>query len=234
MTSPSIAFDVLQRPDFALLRVQLAQGQRIFAEPSAMASMDSSIVLKAGLKGGVLAGMGRMFAGESLIVNTFTAAQAAGEVMLAPGPAGDILHYRLAGGRLLLQRGAYLANSEGVEISAKWEGARGFFSGQGLVLLAASGAGDLFFNAYGAVLQMDVTDELIVDTGYVVAFEDTLRYQVSVLPGLGLGGKAKSFFFGGEGLVVRFSGQGRVWVQTRTVNPFLTFIHPYRPQKKRD
>ena len=79
---------------------------------------------------------------------------------------------------------------------------------------------------------MDVSDELIVDTGYVVAFEDTLRYQVSVLPGLGLGGRAKSFFFGGEGLVVRFSGQGRVWIEMRTVNPLLSFLHPYRPQKK--
>jgi uncharacterized protein (TIGR00266 family) len=227
----SLAFDVFQRPDFAMLRVQLAQGQKMFAEPAAMATMDPAISLKAGLKGGVLGSMGRMFAGESLIVNTFSADQGAGEVLFAPGAAGDILHYKLTGGRLFLQRGAYLANSDGVEMTAKWEGAKGFFSGQGLVLLAASGAGDVFFNAYGAVLQMDVSDELIVDTGYVVAFEDTLRYQVSVLPGLGIS-KAKAFFFGGEGLVVRFSGQGRVWVQTRTINPFLTFVYPYRPQRK--
>lgn len=229
----AIDFDVLQRPDFAMLRVRLAQGQRLFTEPAAMATMDPSISLKAGLKGGLLGSVGRMFAGESLIMNTFSAERGAGEVMLAPGPAGDVLHYRLDGsGRVFVQRGAFLAHGEGVEISAKWEGARGFFSGQGLVLLAASGAGDLFFNAYGAVLPMDVTDELIVDTGYVVAFEDTLQYRVSVLPGLGLGSKVKAFFFGGEGLVVRFSGQGRVWIQTRMVNPFLTWVHPYRPQKR--
>ncbi len=227
-------FDILQQPDFAMLRVKLAAGQRMFAEPAAMASMDATIGLKAGLKGGLLGSMGRMFAGESMIVNTFTAERGAGEVMFAPGPAGDVLHYRLTGGRLMLQRGAYLANSEGVELSAKWEGARGFFSGQGLVLLAATGTGDVFFNAYGAVLPIDVTDDFMVDTGYVVAFEDTLRYQVSTLPGLGIGGKLKSFFFGGEGLVVRFSGQGKVWVQTRTVNPFLSFVYPYRPQKKND
>lgn len=226
-----ISFDILERPDFALLRVRLAQGQRIFAEPSAMASMDTGITLKAGLKGGVLASMGRMLGGENMVVNTFTA-ERAGEVMFAPGPAGDILHYRLRGGRLLLQRGGYLANSDGVEVTGKWEGARGFFAGQGLVLLSARGTGDVFFNAYGAVLELDVTDELMVDTGYVVAFEDTLRYQVSVLPGLGIGAKAKSFFFGGEGLVVRFTGQGKVWVQTRTVNPFLSWVHPYRPERK--
>lgn len=232
MTS-SIDFDILGRPDFALLKLRLQAGQKLFAEPAAMATMDPWIKLKAGLKGGMLASMGRMFAGESLIMNTFSTDRA-GELMLAPGPAGDIVHYKLRGNRLRVQRGAYLAHGEGIEVSAKWEGARGFFSGQGLVLLQAHGEGDLFFNAYGAVLEMDVTSEMMVDTGYVVAFEDTLQYQVSVLPGLGLGGRMKSFFFGGEGLVVRFSGRGKVWIQTRTVNPFLSWVHPYRPQKKND
>jgi uncharacterized protein (TIGR00266 family) len=229
-----VDFDILQQPDFALLRVKLAPSQRLFAEPAAMASMDATIGLKAGLKGGLLGSVGRVFAGESMIVSTFTAERGAGEVLLAPGPAGDIVHHRLSGSRLLLQRGGYLANGEGVEVSAKWGGARGFFSGPGLILLQASGTGDLFFNAYGAVLELEVAGEYMVDTGYVVAFEDTLQYQVTTLPGLGLGGKAKSFFFGGEGLVVRFSGRGRVWVQTRTVNPFLSWVYPYRPQKKRD
>ena len=79
---------------------------------------------------------------------------------------------------------------------------------------------------------MDVRGEYIVDTGYVVAFENTLNYQVDVLPGLKTGGKLKSFFFGGEGLVARFSGQGKIWLQTRAVNPFLTWVYPYRPAPK--
>ena len=228
----TLQFDILQRPDFALLRVRLDPRQKLFAEPAAMASMDTSIHLAAGFKGGLMRSMGRMFAGESLVVSTYTAERGAGEVMLAPGPAGDIVHYRVGAGRLLLSRGAYLASGEGVELNAKWEGARGFFSGTGLILLAARGEGDLFFNAYGAVLELNVAGEYMVDTGYVVAFEDTLQYQVTTLPGLGLGGRAKSFFFGGEGLVARFSGQGRVWVQTRSVNPFLSWVYPYRPAKK--
>jgi uncharacterized protein (TIGR00266 family) len=231
---PPLDFDILQRPDFALLRVRLAEQQKLFAEPAAMAAMDPTVGLKAGFQGGVLGSVGRMFAGENLILNTYTAERGKGEVLLAPGPAGDVVHYGLRGGSLLLQRGSYLASSEGVEVNAKWAGARGFFSGAGLILLRAHGSGDLFFNAYGAVLELDVAGEYMVDTGYVVAFEDTLQYQVTTLPGLGIGGRAKSFFFGGEGLVVRFSGQGRVWVQTRTINPFLSWVHPYRPQKKRD
>ena len=231
---PTIDFEILQRPDFAMLCVKLAQGQRVFSEPAAMASMDPTITLTAGLRGGLLSGMGRMFAGESLIMNTFSAEHGPGELMLAPGPAGDIVHYRLRGGRMLLSRGAYLANGEGVSLSAKWEGARGFFSGNGLVLLQALGEGDIFFNAYGAVLELPIEGEYMVDTGYVVAFEDSLDYQVTTLPGLGVGSKVKSFLFGGEGLVVRFAGQGKLWVQTRTVNPFLSWVHPYRPVKKRE
>ncbi|MEY4579645.1 MAG: hypothetical protein RL701_4348 [Pseudomonadota bacterium] len=231
----AVEFEILQRPDFAMLRVQLAAGQSIYAEPSAMASMDPSIDLKAGFKGGVLGSVGRALSGESMVMNTFTAGRAAGEVMFAPGAAGEVMHYNLRGGQLMLQRGAYLAHGEGIDISAKWGGARGFFSGQGLILLRAQGSGDVFFSTYGAVLEMDVSSEgLIVDTGYIAAFEDTLSYEVSLLPGLGVGGRAKAFFFGGEGLVVRFRGQGKVWVQTRTINPFLGWVHPYRPVKKND
>jgi uncharacterized protein (TIGR00266 family) len=228
-------FDILERPDFAILRARLQSGQKVFAEPSVMATMDPTIELKAGFKGGLLGSVGRAFAGESMIMNTFTAQRGPGELMLAPGAAGEVIHQRLRGGSILLQRGAYLANTEGVEVNAKWGGGRGFFSGQGLILLRASGSGDLFFSTYGAVLELDVSEEgLIVDTGYVAAFEETLTYQVSVLSGLGLGAKAKSFFFGGEGLVVRFGGSGKVWVQTRTINPFLSWVYPYRPVKKRD
>jgi uncharacterized protein (TIGR00266 family) len=228
-------FDILEKPDFAILQARLQQGQKVYAEPSVMASMDPTIELKAGFKGGLLGSVGRAFAGESMVMNTFTAERGPGELMLAPGAAGEVIHHRLRASSIMLQRGAYLANTDGVEISAKWGGARGFFSGQGLVLLKATGTGDLFFSTYGAVIEMDVSQEgLIVDTGYVAAFEDTLTYNVSVLSGLSLGSKAKSFFFGGEGLVVRFAGQGKVWVQTRTINPFLSWVYPYRPVKKRD
>lgn len=229
--SSSLQFEITQRPDFGLLSVQLEQGQKIYSEPAAMASMDPGISMKAGLKGGLRKTLGKAFGGESIIINTFSADAGPGEVVFAPGAPGDTMHHRLDMSTLYLQRGAFMCHSEGVELTGKWQGAKGFFSGKGLVLLKASGTGDLFFNSYGAILEIDVTDEYIVDTSYVVAFEDTLEYSVSVLPGLKVGGKLKSFFFGGEGLVVRYRGQGRVWIQTRAVNPFLSWVHPFRPAK---
>lgn len=232
MTSASYDFDIVHRPDFALLCVRLRQNEHIFAEPSAMVSMDTGITLTAGLRGGLLQSLGRAMGGESLIINTFTA-RTAGEVVFAPGPMGDMVHYRLAGNRIMLQRGAFVAHGPGVEISGKWEGMRGFFSGEGFVLLRASGTGDLFFNTYGGLIEVDVVGDYFVDTGYVVAFEDTLGYRITTLPGLGIGGQMKTFFFGGEGLVCQFSGQGKLWIQTRAIPPFLTFVHPFRPVKKK-
>lgn len=218
------------RPDFSLLTVQLQPGQKVHAEPSAMASMSPTLDMKAGLKGGALKSLGRMFGGESMIVNTFTATRGPGEVVFAPGHLGDTQHYRLTGGTLLLQRGAFMAHGDGVEVTGKWQGAKGFFSGEGLVLLKASGAGDIFFNSYGAIIQIDVGGDFLVDTGYIVAFEDTLNYQVSVVPGL-RGGGFKRLFFSGEGLVCRFQGQGKLWIQTRYSSPYLSWIHQFRPTK---
>ena len=230
-TSPELSYEISQRPDFSLLTVNLDQGKRVLAEPSAMVSMSAGMHLKAGFRGGLGRSLGRMFGGESLIVNTFTAESSPGEIVFAAGPAGDVAYKRLDNSKLFLQRGAYLANTEGVELTGKWQGAKGFFSGEGLVLLQASGTGDLFFNSYGAIMPIDVAGEFIVDTGYIVAFEDTLQYRVTVLPGLRSRGKLKSFFFGGEGLVCQFSGQGRVWVQTRQVTTFLSWANGYRPSK---
>ncbi len=229
-----LSFEITQRPDFALLNVDLQPGQKIYAEPAAMATMDPVVRLKAGLRGGIGKALGRAFAGESLIMNTFSVEGVSGEISFAAGPLGDIRHCALRGNSLFLQRGAFLAHGEGVEISARWGGARGFFSGTGLVLLRASGSGSLFFNSYGAIIEVDVRDRYVVDTGYVVAFEDTLQYHVSVLSGLGVGSTLKSFLFGGEGLVCNFSGQGKVWIQTRAVNPFLRWIHPFRRVRRRN
>ena len=229
-------YEISLQPDFSLLTVHLEQGQQIFAEPSAMASMDPGIHLKAGLQAGIgkkaqMLGWG----GESLIINTFTAKDGPGEITFAPAPAGDMLHHHLEGQTLYLQHGSYVAHSEGVEIGGKWQGAKGFFSGEGMVLLKATGNGDVFFNSYGAILSVDVTDDYFVNTGYVVAFEDTLQYNVTTLPGLRMADKMKSLMYGREGLVCRFQGQGKVWVQTRCVIPFLNWINNFRlePEEKK-
>jgi uncharacterized protein (TIGR00266 family) len=120
-----------------------------------------------------------------------------------------------------------------VELKARWEGLKGFFSGEGLVLQQATGHGDLWFNTFGAILEIDVRGEYVVDTGCIVAFEDTLGYRVTTMPRPSGGGFLKTFLFGGEGLVCRFSGNGRLWIQTRGIGPFLGWVHPFRPVERK-
>ena len=235
--STALDFSINHSPEFPLLELRLAAGQQVFAEPSAMVTMSPSLDMSAGIKGGLIKGLGRALGGESLIVNTFTAKAGRAELALAPGGLGDVMHYNVGatGTGLMLQSGAFLAHGQGVSISGKWGGARGFFSGNGLVMLRASGSGDLFFNGFGAVLPIDVDGGYIVDTGYVLAFEETLNYEVTTMPGLRLGGLGtlKTFFLGGEGLVCRFSGRGKLWVQTRQVGSYLGWVYPFRPAKDR-
>jgi len=94
-----------------------------------------------------------------------------------------------------------------------------------MFLIKASGTGDLWFNSYGGIMEIDVADSYIVDTGHIVAFTQGLDYRVSRVGGY------KSLFFSGEGLVCRFSGQGKVWIQTRKIGPLTSFLRPFRPQK---
>ena len=228
-----LEFHIENQPDFATLRVQLAAGQSMLAEPSAMATMSPNIKLVSSVKGGALGALSRTFSGESVVLNTFTAEGAPGEVWFAPGPMGDLRHVRMNGQGVVLQRGAFVASSPGVSLAAKWQGLKGFFSGEGLALQAASGEGDLFFGTFGAILEIDVKDNYVVDTGCLVAFEDTLRYTVTPLPKPGGGMNLKSSLVGGEGLVCRFSGTGRLWIQTRGVGPLLRWVHPFRPVPKK-
>ena len=105
-----LEFSISQRPDFAMVEVILQQGQKVYAEPSAMASMDSTVTLKAGFKGGFGKTLGRALGGESLIMNTYTASRGLGRIAFASGQPGDVVHYALDCTTLMLQRGAFMAH----------------------------------------------------------------------------------------------------------------------------
>ena len=76
------------------------------------------------------------------------------------------------------------------------------------------------------MIEIDVQGEYVVDTGYIVAFTEGLDYKVQSVGGY------KSLFLSGEGLVCRFSGSGKLWIQTRQVPSFSSWVNPFRPVKK--
>jgi uncharacterized protein (TIGR00266 family) len=212
------------KPDFAFLNVQLPMGKTIRVEASAMASMDSNIVMKTKFKGGFK----RFLSGESLFINEFTAETGSGEINIAPGSPGDLERIYLDNETIFLQGSAFVASGMNVEADAKWQGLKkGFFSGQSMFLIKCSGQGDLWFNSYGGIIPIDVNGDYIVDTGFIVGFTDSLTYDVKFVGGY------KSTFFSGEGLVCKFQGKGTVWIQTRQMQPLASFLYPFRPVERR-
>ncbi len=217
-------FSVLCKPEFAFLYVRIPNGQMLRVEASAMATMTPGLKMKTKLKGG----LGRFVTGESVFMNEFTATGGDAEIGIAPGLPGDVEHVPLSGNETIyLQSSAFVAATPNVKVETKWQGfVKGFFSGESLFLIRCTGQGDLWFNTYGAMIPIDVNGSYVVDTGYIVAFTDGLDYQVSRVGGY------KSLFFSGEGLVCRFSGKGRVWIQTRQLPAFMSWVHPFRPVKR--
>lgn len=210
------------KPDYGFITINLPSNVTIKVEAAAMASMDTNIEMKTKLKGG----FSRFLTGESIFLNEFTARNGAGEIKLAPSAPGDVEHVYLENETIYLQNTAFVASANTINVESKFQGlTRGFFSGESLFLIKCSGIGDLWFNSYGGIIPIDVEDGYVVDTGHIVAFTEGLQYDISRVGGY------KSLFFSGEGLVCRFSGRGRVWIQTRKINPFLWWVNPFRPSK---
>jgi uncharacterized protein (TIGR00266 family) len=212
-------------PSYSLLEVTLDSGETVVSDAGAMAWMDAGIDVKTTTRGGILKGLKRaLLAGESFFQNTYTARRAGARIGFAPGAAGDIRHIELRAGELFLQKGAYLASAEGVRCDAKFDGLRGFFN-EGLFILRVTGTGDLFFNSYGDIQEIDVQGEYVVDNGFAVAWEPSLSYRLSKAR------KIRSFLFSDQ-ILLRFSGRGRVWVQSRSPHALASWVHPFRPRKK--
>lgn len=219
-------YEIKNRPAYASLEVELNGDESIVAESGAMAWMDTNIVAKTQARGGVLQGIKRkMLTKESFFQNTFSvdpSSTDSGRLRLAPGCAGDIVARELNGEELILEKGAYLASAEGVRCDAKWDGFRGFFN-EVMFLLRCEGTGLLFFSSYGAIECVDVDGEYVVDNGFAVAWEPQLQYRISRAR------RVRSFLFSDQ-LLLRFSGRGKVWVQSRSPQALASWVYPWRPE----
>lgn len=228
--SSEIAYQIEHSPAYSSLILNLQPNQTVLVESGAMAAMDSCIKMKSRMHGGLMKGIGRMLGGESLFISEFTAKNQSGQIYISPGVPGEVQHYRLNGNNLMVQSSGFVACSPSVELNTKFQGVRGFFSGESLFLIRAMGEGDFWFSSYGAILEIPVEGDYVVDTSYIVAFEDTLDYNVEVISGLSFRG-LRTGILGGEGLVCRFRGRGRLWVQSRELYGLINFLNPFRPTK---
>lgn len=213
-------FEIQHSPAYAMLRADLASGDELVAESDAMISMDPAVSTETEMGGGFLSAVFRTFGGESFFVNRFAGP---GTVSLAPTLPGQIKHRSLRNESLILQAGAFLASSLGISITAKWGGLQSLFGGEGAVLLEATGSGDVFYNAFGHVYEVDVRGSYTCDTGHMVAFDPSLNYRLTTAGG------AVSTLFSGEGLIFEFEGTGKLYMQTRSLDGVVDWITPFLP-----
>ncbi len=218
--------EIANRPSFATVEVTLEAGEQVRAEAGAMVGYGDGIEMETNATGGFLKSLRRgLFGGESFFQNTFTAAES-GTVTFAPPLPGDIVHHELDGETVYVQSGSYIASDPALDLGTEFGGARTFFGSEGLFLLRIEGTGPLFMSSYGAIEERELSPDetYTVDTGHVVAFEETTDFAVRRVGGL------KSTLLSGEGLVAEFSGEGRIWLQTRSQDAFLAWLVPKLPR----
>lgn len=218
-------FDIRNRPDFACLSVTLATGEQVMTETGAMMGMSSGLKMDTNMPGGIFGAAKRMLGGESVFLNTYTATADGQRLDAAPSMPGDMEHIALENSAIAIQRGSFCACTPGVTLDAKWGGFKGMAAGESLVMLRASGTGHLFLASYGAIHPVQVNGSYIVDTTNIVAFDESLTFRVRPIGGV------KSLLFSKEGLVCEFTGTGRLWIQTRSVDSLAAFLHPFRRVK---
>ena len=216
-------YEIRYQPAFATIFAELQPGERLVAEAGAMASMDGAITYTTAFSGGLFPALLKcFFGGESLFINTFSnATSSPRQVVLTQSSVGDIHSLKLkAGESICFQPGAYIAHMGTAKLGVQWAGFSSWIAGEGLFKLKVSGPGLVFFGAYGGITERRVHGDLIVDTGHLVAYSPQLKMNIKLAGGL------VGSITSGEGLVNRVTGQGKIYLQSRSIDGLVKFLTP--------
>jgi len=216
-------YEIKYKPSYSMLVVSLEKGETITGEAGAMTYMDTTIEPHTRKREKSLLGsLGMSLIGrQSFWVNDYAAVAGPGEVGLVSAPVGDIETLEVKPNQgYIIQKSAYIASTQNVDLDIKWEGfTKGLF-GQGLFMIKVTGNGMLFINTFGAVDKHTLRSgqTMIVDNFHLVAFSDACNYKVTKFGGL------KETLLGGEGLVTQVTGPGDVYIQTKNLKEFVDWL----------
>lgn len=211
---------------------ELAAGEAMITESGSMSWMSPNIKMETVSGGGVRKMFGRLVSGDSMFQNKFTAEGTDGMVSFASSFPGEIKALDICAGRsMIVQKSAFLASEEGVELSMYFQKklGKGIFGGEGFIMQKLSGNGTAFIEIDGSAMEYDLSagQELLVSTGYLAAMEESCTMDVVAVKG------AKNMLLGGEGIfntVVR--GPGKVILQTMPISKVVELLIPFLPEKK--
>jgi len=222
-------FEIGYQPAHSLAKVTLQPNESVIAESGAMVGMSTNVNMQTQSKGGMMGGLKRMFGGESFFRNTFTAQNGPGEVLLAQALCGDMVVLEMTPNGYFIQNSAYIASSMDVNVETQTGGFKGFFSGAGVFVLKATSQqpGQVLIGAFGGIQELQCDGNMVIDTGHLVAWDATLSYKIGKS---GAGWIAS--YLSGEGLVCDFTGQGRIWIQSRNPGEYGQAIGRMLPPRK--
>ncbi len=205
----------------------LEGGESMITESGAMSWMSPNMKMETTSNGGVGKARGRMFSGEALFQNRYTAQGGSGMIAFASSFPGCIRAVQIEPGReLIVQKSGFLASEAGVELSVFFQKkiGSGLFGGEGFIMQKLSGQGMAFLEFDGHVVDYELNKEqsIVVDTGYLAAMDATCSMEIQSVPGV------KNALFGGEGLfntVVK--GPGKVYLQSMPINHVAAVLRPF-------
>lgn len=204
---------------------KLAKGESVVTESGGMSWMDEGIKMSTSTNGGIMKGLGRALAGESLFMNTYTAEKDDVEIAFSSSFPGKILEFNLSQGETIIaQKRAFLCAESTVDISMHFRkklGA-GFFGGEGFIMQKITGPGKVYLEIDGEVIKKELAEgeKLKVDNGYVAAMTSGVNLDIETVPGI------KNIVFGGEGLfLTTVKGPGTVWLQSMPISKLASMLY---------
>ena len=206
---------------------ELNPGERMITESGSMSWMSPNMKMETSTNGGLGKAFGRMFSGEKMFQNIYTAMGGPGMIAFASSFPGSIRAFEIAPGQeMIFQKSAFLASEAGVQLSVFFNKklSSGIFGGEGFIMQKVSGQGIVFAEFDGHVVCYDLRpgEQMIIDTGYLAAMSATCQIDVQTVPGV------KNALFGGEGLFnTVVTGPGRIWLQTMPISNVAGAIMPY-------
>ena len=208
---------------------ELESGESMITESGAMAWMSPNMKMETTSNGGIGKAFGRMFSGENMFQNRYTAQGGNGLIAFASSFPGSIKAFEVGPGRdYIFQKKTFLAGEKGIDISVHFQKkfASGLFGGEGFILQKISGRGIVFAEFDGHVVEYDLKrgQQIVIDTGYLAAMDATCQIDIQTVPGV------KNVVFGGEGIFhTVVTGPGRIWLQTMPIYNVAGAIRPYIP-----
>ncbi len=207
----------------------LEGGEKMITEGGGMSWMSPNMLMETTTNGGLGKAFGRMFSGEKMFQNVYTAQGGNGMIAFASSFPGSIKAYEIAPGQeMVFQKSAFLAGEAGVELSVFFNKkfSSGLFGGEGFIMQKISGHGTVFAEFDGHVVEYELQpgQQIVVDTGHLAAMTATCQMEIKSVPGV------KNMLFGGEGLFnTVISGPGKVWLQTMPISNVAGILRPYMP-----